>query len=84
MLILENYGTLITILRSWKNKAFNGSNKSRYIFAYKLDRQGILTIFSNHPGFLIGYKGELISKYSQKLYHIKGIKKVKIEEISLV
>ena len=80
----ENLSKFRSILNSWRNKAFNGSNNSRYVFVYKLDRKGVLTIFSNNPGFLIGYKGELISKYSQELEQLKEIKKVKIEEISLV
>ena len=80
----ENLSKFRSILRSWKKASFKGSKNPRYVFTYKLDRKRVLTIFSNNPGFLIGYKGELISKYSQELKQLKEIKKVKIEEISLV
>ena len=64
------------ILRAWKAEA-----KVSHIMLYRL-RNGELTVFTDRPGPLIGFRGELVAKYKEKLlaapYH--SIKEVRIEE----
>ncbi len=71
------------ILREWKYKCF-GKCKMRYIFGYTFS-DGILTVFSNYPGILIGKAGTTISEYSGKLKEAcTDIKEVRIKELMTV
>lgn len=71
------------ILREWKQKCF-GKYRMRYIFGYTFN-DGILTIFSNYPGILIGKAGTTINEYSGKLKEsCTDIKEVHIKELMTV
>ena len=64
------------ILRDWKAEA-----KVTHLILYKI-RNGILTIYTDRPGVLIGFKGKLIDKFTEKLKEVPfpKIVEVKIEE----
>lgn len=68
------------ILKEWKHKAF-GNLEMSYIFAYTF-KDGVLTVFSDHPGILIGKAGTTIDEYRRQLKEAcVDIKKVHIEEL---
>lgn len=61
------------ILKEWKDDA-----KVTHLMLYKL-RDGVLTIYTDRPGPLIGRAGERIDRFKAKLlalpiYHIKEIR----------
>jgi ribosomal protein S3 len=61
------------VLKEWKEDA-----KVSHLMLYKL-RDGILTIYTDRPGPLIGYAGERVYRFTEKLkalpiYHIKEVK----------
>jgi ribosomal protein S3 len=62
------------VLREWKAEA-----KISHIMLYKL-RSGMLTIYTDRPGPLIGCRGERIARYEEKL---KAVLYPKITEIKL-
>ena len=62
------------ILREWKAEA-----KITHLMLYKV-RNGVLTIYTDRPGPLIGYMGTRIATYTEKL---KAIPFPKIAEIRL-
>lgn len=62
------------VLREWKAEA-----KISHIMLYKL-RNGVLTIYTDRPGPLIGCRGERIARYEEKL---KAVLYPKITEIKL-
>ena len=71
----------IQILKEWKRRAL-GNGKDNRIFAYTLDEDGVLTVSSDSPGWIIGFKGNLIFEYMEKLKKSNAdIKKVLIKEI---
>jgi ribosomal protein S3 len=61
------------VLKEWKADA----NVS-HLMLYRL-RDGVLTIYTDRPGPLIGFMGERIDRFRQKLlalpiYHIKEVR----------
>lgn len=61
------------ILKEWKDDA-----KVTHLMLYKL-RDGVLTIYTDRPGPLIGRAGERIDRFKTKLlalpiYHIKEVR----------
>lgn len=78
---LSDYNA-IKILREWKHLCFK--DKTRYIFGYTFD-DGILTVYSNCPGILIGKAGTTINEYSGKLKDTcTDIREVHIKELMTV
>jgi ribosomal protein S3 len=64
------------ILTEWKDEA-----KISHLMLYKL-RGGVLTIYTDRPGPLIGYQGNTVSKYKEKLLSLPHgwVKSLVIEE----
>ncbi len=64
------------ILRAWKAEA-----KVTHLMLYKL-RKGVLTIYTDRPGPLIGRSGTLVDKYKEKLLAVpyKAVTEVRLEE----
>jgi ribosomal protein S3 len=61
------------ILREWKDDA-----KVTHLMLYTL-RDGVLTVYTDRPGPLIGRMGERVDRFKQKLlalpiYHIKEVR----------
>ena len=61
------------VLKEWKDDA-----KITHLMLYKL-RDGVLTIYTDRPGPLIGRCGERVDRFKQKLlglplYHIKEVR----------
>jgi ribosomal protein S3 len=64
------------VLKEWKDDA-----KVTHLMLYKL-RDGVLTIYTDRPGPLIGRMGERVDRFKQKLIAlpIYRIKEVRLEE----
>lgn len=62
------------VLREWKAEA-----KISHLMLYKL-RNGVLTVYTDRPGPLIGCRGERIARYEEKL---KTVPYPKITEVKL-
>lgn len=62
------------ILREWKV-----DSGVTHLMLYKL-RNGVLTIYTDRPGPLIGFKGERIARFTEKL---KTVPFLKITEVRL-
>jgi ribosomal protein S3 len=64
------------ILRDWKAEA-----KLTHLMLYKI-RSGVITIYTDRPGILIGFQGERIYRFTEKLKSVPFPKiiEVKIEE----
>jgi ribosomal protein S3 len=61
------------ILKEWKDDA-----KVTHLMLYKL-RDGVLTVYTDRPGPLIGCRGERVDRFKEKLlalpiYHIKEVR----------
>jgi ribosomal protein S3 len=61
------------VLKEWKDDA-----KVSHLMLYKL-RDGVLTVYTDRPGPLIGCRGERIARYQEKLkalpiYHIEEVR----------
>jgi ribosomal protein S3 len=61
------------VLREWKTEA-----GVTHLMLYKL-RAGVLTIYTDRPGALVGCGGERITRYQEKLkalpiYHINEVR----------
>lgn len=61
------------VLKEWKDDA-----KVTHLMLYKL-RDGVLTVYTDRPGPLIGFHGERVYRFKQKLlalpiYHIKEVR----------
>lgn len=61
------------VLKEWKDDA-----KVTHLMLYKL-RDGVLTIYTDRPGPLIGFHGERVARYQEKLkalpiYHINEVR----------
>lgn len=61
------------VLKEWKDDA-----KVSHLMLYKL-RDGVLTVYTDRPGPLIGLMGERIDRFKTKLlalpiYHIKEVR----------
>ena len=61
------------VLKEWKDDA-----KVSHLMLYKL-RDGVLTVYTDRPGPLIGRAGERIDRFKAKLlslpiYHIKEVR----------
>ena len=61
------------VLKEWKADA-----KVTHLMLYKL-RAGVLTVYTDRPGPLIGCRGERIARYQEKLkalpiYHIEEVR----------
>ena len=61
------------VLKEWKEDA-----KITHLMLYKL-RDGILTVYTDRPGPLIGRRGERVNRFKEKLlslpiYHIKEVR----------
>jgi ribosomal protein S3 len=61
------------VLKEWKDDA-----KVTHLMLYKL-RDGVLTVYTDRPGPLIGFHGERVDRFKQKLitlpiYHIKEVR----------
>ena len=61
------------VLKEWKDDA-----KVTHLMLYKL-RDGVLTVYTDRPGPLIGFHGERVDRVKQKLitlpiYHIKEVR----------
>ncbi len=67
---------LENILQEWKKEA-----KITHLMLYKL-RAGVLTIYTDKPGPLIGLRGERIYRYQDRIKALSycRIKEVKLEE----
>ena len=62
------------ILKEWKAEA-----KITHLMLYKV-RNGVITIYTDRPGPLIGCRGERIYRYEEKL---KAVPYPKITEVKL-
>ena len=64
------------VLQDWKKEA-----KITHLMLYKL-RDGVLTIYTDKPGPLIGCRGERIYHYQEKIKSLpfNRIKEVRLEE----
>ncbi len=64
------------VLQEWKVEA-----KITHLMLYKL-RDGVLTIYTDRPGPLIGCRGERIYRYQEKIKSLpfNRIKEVRLEE----
>ena len=64
------------ILREWKAEA-----KLTHLLLYKV-KNGVITIYTDRPGVLIGFKGERIARFTEKLKSVAfpKITEVKLEE----
>ena len=47
---------------------------------FEITTKGVLNLYSNHPGVMIGKAGERIDRYTKRLKEEVGIKKVNIYE----
>lgn len=61
------------VLKEWKDDA-----KVTHLMLYKL-RDGVLTVYTDQPGPLIGRGGERVNRFKQKLlalpiYHINEVR----------
>jgi ribosomal protein S3 len=65
------------ILRDWLEE-FNIYGKT--FATFELTKKGVLNIYSNYPGVMIGKAGERIDRYEKRLKEEIGIKKVKLYE----
>lgn len=76
-LLCEGRHEALRLLGLWrKDHCYENS-----IFAYSFD-DGALTIFSDRPGWLIGYHGKTIKNYTSLLKEAcPDIKSVKIKEV---
>ena len=61
------------ILREWK-----AESGVTHLMLYKL-KNGIITIYTDRPGPLIGCRGERIARYTEKL-KVTGVIEVHLEE----
>lgn len=62
------------ILRKWK-----AESGVTHLMLYKL-KNGVLTIYTDRPGPLIGFRGELVYRFEEKL---KAVPYPKITEVRL-
>ena len=62
------------VLREWKAEA-----KITHLMLYKV-RNGVITIYTDRPGPLVGCRGERIYRYEEKL---KAVPYPKITEVKL-
>ena len=62
------------ILREWK-----AESGVTHLMLYKI-RNGVLTIYTDRPGPLIGYRGERIARFQEKL---KSLPFGKVTEVRL-
>ena len=64
------------ILSDWK-----AESGVTHLMLYRL-RNGVLTIYTDRPGPLIGCRGELVDRYKAKLLAVpyKAVTEVRIEE----
>lgn len=62
------------VLREWKEEA-----KITHLMLYKI-RNGVLTIYTDRPGPLIGFRGERIARFQDKL---KALPFGKVTEVRL-
>ena len=64
------------ILREWK-----AESGVTHLMLYRL-KNGVLTIYTDRPGPLIGFRGELIDKYIIKLKFVPfcNVTEVRLEE----
>lgn len=62
------------LLNEWK-----AESKITHLMLYSL-RNGVLTIYTDRPGPMIGMQGRLVYKYTDKLKEISYVKEVKIQE----
>lgn len=64
------------ILKEWKKEA-----KSTKPLQYKY-KDGVLTIYTSQPGYLIGKAGHLYNKYRERLLkNFPKLKEIKMEEV---
>ena len=62
------------VLRAWKEDA-----KVSHLMLYKV-REGVITVYTDRPGPLIGFHGERVSRFTDKL---KAVPFPKITEVRL-
>lgn len=64
------------VLREWK-----AESGVTHLMLYRL-KNGVLTIYTDRPGPLIGFRGELIHKFTEKLKNVPfpKVTEVRIEE----
>ena len=64
------------ILREWKAEA-----KLTHLILYKV-KNGVITVYTDRPGVLIGFMGERIGRFTEKLKAVPfpNISEVRIEE----
>lgn len=64
------------ILREWKAEA-----GVTHLMLYRL-KDGVLTIYTDRPGPLIGFRGERIARFQEKLKALSfhNIKELRLEE----
>lgn len=65
------------ILRDWLEE-FNTYGKT--FATFELTKKGVLNIYSNYPGLMIGKAGERIDRYKKRLKEETSIKKVNLYE----
>lgn len=68
------------VLKRWRKSTL--SKCKRYVFAYSLT-DGVLTIYTDHPGYLIGYQGRDYYNHINKIKETDDtIVKVTIVEVT--
>ena len=72
----EEFKTYL-IIRDWIAE-FTTYGKT--FVTFEITKKGVLNIYSNHPGVMIGKAGERIDRYEKRLIEEVGVKKVNIYE----
>ena len=66
------------ILKDWLEE-FTTYGKT--FVTFEITTKGVLNLYSNHPGVMIGKAGERIDRYKKRLKEEANVKKVKLIEI---
>lgn len=69
---------LSDIIKEWRIEA---KVETPVLYKYKSYDGGILTICTSRPGYMIGYHGQLIEKYKEKLNQIKTVNEINFIEV---
>ena len=66
------------IIKEWRIEA---KVETPVLYKYKRYDGGILIICTSRPGYMIGYHGQLIEKYKEKLSQIKAVNEINFIEV---
>ena len=66
------------LVTEWKKKSGMGHIR-KVMFSYD-SKEGLVTVYSSRPGYMIGKAGCHINEYTEKM-KVLGVKEVKIKEV---